>query len=554
MNECIYVKECEGCTITINPKKCSKVVIERTKKCSILIKSILVSSQLEIINSDEVNVTVEKTEKEDSYITIQCDKSTNSNITFVPFENVLHGVTILSSSESLGNTVTLPDFEKGKGETKKHDIIIDKDSNSLQHRSTINIKANSVITTPIIREGVGYITTAAEKKVNDERQALFEKKIEQTIGEMISSSKKPEKEKEKPKMTNYKVFVKTVNDLEEAMNQLTEEEKKKGIEMIKRVFLQEKPQLKFNSIESFDKSKLNHTETKEKHLGDVMDLNAKDEKIFSKSREVELKEHFDDPETLHQEAKKIAKLIKESKHLVVYTGAGISTSANIPDYRGPNGVWTLAEKGIAPEGLNIDQAFPTYSHYALVELMKKGYLKFVVSTNVDGLHRRSGIPKDNISELHGNCYKEYCSKCQKEYLRYFDTTKTVQRHWEHLTGRVCEDEKCKGNLKDTIIHFGENLPVDEFEKALKNSKECDLALVLGTSMKVRPACDLPMVNCGKSKKGDLVICNLQITSFDDLTNVRVFAKTDEFMKVLMKELDLVDFDQTFDGNSKFVKK
>jgi hypothetical protein len=190
-------------------------------------------------------------------------------------------------------------------------------------------------------------------------------------------------------------------------------------------------------ISKFDKSKLKQTETTETSLMDVVGVGS-----TSHSSLEEIKEHFDSKETLEICVDEIVDLIKKSKHLVIYTGAGISTSANIPgknhlltlDYRGPNGVWTLKDKGMTPDGIEIDQAFPTYSHYAMVELMNKGILKHVVSTNVDGLHRRSGIPKDKLSELHGNAYKEYCSKCSKEHLRSFDTCKTLKKN--HLTGRM----------------------------------------------------------------------------------------------------------------------
>jgi hypothetical protein len=192
-----------------------------------------------------------------------------------------------------------------------------------------------------------------------------------------------------------------------------------------------------DDISTFDKSQLKHTETVETSVMDVVGESIVDKgnkSSTSHSTDEEIKEHFDSKETLEMCVDEIVDLIKKSKHLVVYTGAGISTSANIPDYRGPNGVWTLKDKGMTPDGIELDQAFPTYSHYALVELMNKGILKYIVSTNLDGLHRRSGIPKDKLSELHGNAYKEYCSKCSKEYLRSFDTCKTFMKN--HLTGRV----------------------------------------------------------------------------------------------------------------------
>jgi len=117
--------------------------------------------------------------------------------------------------------------------------------------------------------------------------------------------------------------------------------------------------------------------------------------------EEELTEYFDTPEELSVKVKQLAEIIRGSAHLVVYTGAGVSTSAKIPDYRGPQGVWTLQEKGMQPQfDVTIEQALPTISHMALVELLEKNIMKFLSSTNVDGLHRRSGIPEkkdDRIS-------------------------------------------------------------------------------------------------------------------------------------------------------------
>lgn len=77
----------------------------------------------------------------------------------------------------------------------------------------------------------------------------------------------------------------------------------------------------------------------------------------------------------------------------------------------------MRDQGKEVKRIDIEQAWPTFAHYSLVEMMKKGYIKHIVSTNIDGLHRRSGISSQDISELHGNCYREYCSKCGKEYLR-----------------------------------------------------------------------------------------------------------------------------------------
>jgi len=147
---------------------------------------------------------------------------------------------------------------------------------------------------------------------------------------------------------------------------------------------------------------------------------------------------------------------------------------------------------------------------ALSELVNQGYVKHIVSTNVDGLHVHSGVSGENLSELHGNAYLEKCWDCGEKYLRSFDATSRrliVGNARDHLTGRKCT--KCGGELRDSIINFGENLPEDEFKKAQKNSGKADLALVLGTSMRVRPACELPLM-C-HNNDGNFVLVNLQKT-------------------------------------------
>jgi hypothetical protein len=170
--------------------------------------------------------------------------------------------------------------------------------------------------------------------------------------------------------------------------------------------------------------------------------------------DAELQEFNDSPEEILGKVKQIAEVIRAAKHVVVYTGAGVSTSAKIPDYRGPQGVWTLSRIGGPRNTMNLSQALPTYSHYALTELYRKDVIKYVVSTNLDGLHRRSGIPADGISELHGNCYREVCATCGKEYLRAFDVLPSRSDRWTHLTHRNCS---CGGPLKDTIVHFTESI-------------------------------------------------------------------------------------------------
>ena len=110
-----------------------------------------------------------------------------------------------------------------------------------------------------------------------------------------------------------------------------------------------------------------------------------------------------------------AKWIAESEKLVLFTGAGVSTDSGLPDYRGPDGVWTRRDKGLPPPAsISWDDVKPNKTHYIIVELLKMGKLNYVISQNVDGLHAKSGIPFENLAELHGNRHFMKCLKCNKK--------------------------------------------------------------------------------------------------------------------------------------------
>jgi NAD-dependent deacetylase sirtuin 7 len=143
-----------------------------------------------------------------------------------------------------------------------------------------------------------------------------------------------------------------------------------------------------------------------------------------------LKEFEDSPELLERKCSQLAEVIRRAKYLVVYSGAGISTSAQIPDYRGPNGIWTLLKNGQSLDSQNqvvLTTADPTLTHMSIRELYSRGTVKHIVSQNCDGLHLRSGIPKNALSEVHGNMYVEVCLKCCREYVRLFDVTENTRR-------------------------------------------------------------------------------------------------------------------------------
>jgi len=278
------------------------------------------------------------------------------------------------------------------------------------------------------------------------------------------------------------------------------------------------------------------------------------------ARSVEEKE--ESVEEIKSKVKILAEWVRQSNHCVFFTGAGISTSASIPDFRGPQGVWTLKAKGLLAESIQLEQASPTPCHMGIVALLNhfKGNNKtlYVISQNIDGLHLRSGIGRSSISELHGNSFKEICWACNKEYLRTFDTAersgcggmgcevclKRVPKFC-HCTARKCT---CGSELKDSIIHFGENLPQDALTAAIKHSSNADLMIILGSSLTVAPANEMPSKT--KKNNGKVCIVNLQSTFYDDRSDLRIFAKTDLFVTLLMAELGIPI--PTFDLNNFFM--
>ncbi|XP_036874460.1 NAD-dependent protein deacylase sirtuin-6 isoform X3 [Manis javanica] len=218
-----------------------------------------------------------------------------------------------------------------------------------------------------------------------------------------------------------------------------------------------------------------------------------------------LPEIFDPPEELEQKVWELAQLVWQSSNVVFHTGAGISTASGIPDFRGPHGVWTMEEQGLAPKfDTTFESARPSQTHMALVQLERVGLLRFLVSQNVDGLHVRSGFPRNKLAELHGNMFVEECVKCKT------------------------------GELRDTILDWEDALPDRDLTLADEASRNADLSITLGTSLQIRPSGNLPLAT--KRRGGRLVIVNLQPTKHDRHADLRIHGYVDEVMTRLMKHL------------------
>ncbi|KAJ8270066.1 hypothetical protein GJAV_G00109960 [Gymnothorax javanicus] len=252
-----------------------------------------------------------------------------------------------------------------------------------------------------------------------------------------------------------------------------------------------------------------------------------------------LPEAFDSPEELQRKVADLAQLVRESRYMVVHTGAGISTSAGIPDFRGPNGVWTMEERGETPHfDTTFEDARPSATHMALLALQRAGYIKYIISQNVDGLHVRSGFPRNLLSELHGNMFVEECDRCGKQYVR--DTV--IGTMGLKPTGRRCDVIRsrglraCRGKLIGTILDWEDALPERDLSRADEASRKADLALTLGTSLQIKPSANLPLTT--KRNGGKLVIVNLQPTKHDKHADLRISGYVDEVMTQLLKLLGL----------------
>jgi NAD-dependent SIR2 family protein deacetylase len=241
-----------------------------------------------------------------------------------------------------------------------------------------------------------------------------------------------------------------------------------------------------------------------------------------------------------EKIKLAAKWIAESERLVVFTGAGISTGSGLPDYRGPDGVWTRRDKGLPPPKLKVpyDQVKPNPSHYAIVELMEMGKLYYLISQNVDGLHAKSGIPFEMLAELHGNQFFMKCLSCNKKML--FENVGWDQSRWGpgYRTHPVREGQPscphCEGRVISSIVNFGDPLPYDELEESIQRSLNCDVFFVIGSSLVVTPAADMP--GYAKKKGAKLILLNKGDTPYDYVADIRFDNLIEEVFPPIMEKV------------------
>jgi NAD-dependent deacetylase len=243
----------------------------------------------------------------------------------------------------------------------------------------------------------------------------------------------------------------------------------------------------------------------------------------------------------------VAGMIAEAINVVVFTGAGVSTESGIPDFRSPGGFWTKFD----PEDFTIDKfrtspetrrkqwrfllsgglfkdARPNAAHQAIAELERLGRLNCVITQNIDNLHQCAGNDPAKVFELHGNMKWIRCLDCGERYP--LEEILRMNRGSEEVP--VCGN--CSGILKPDVIFFGEALPEATLREATWNAGHCDLFLVVGSSLLVYPAANMPFY--AKQEGARLVIVNLSPTPADKIADVVLHASAEEAMGRMLAEV------------------
>jgi NAD-dependent deacetylase len=227
---------------------------------------------------------------------------------------------------------------------------------------------------------------------------------------------------------------------------------------------------------------------------------------------------------MNDKIKKLIDKISAAKHCVAFTGAGVSTLSGIQDFRGKNGLYTTnpdiyqkmfdidwfeSDPSIYYQAAKdfiygLDEKQPSIVHKVLADLERQGKLKALITQNIDLLHQKAGSV--NVIEVHGSPIVHYCMRCAEVRVGFEEAAAVVKG------GGLPRCPKCARVLKPTITFFGEALPADALSKAADEAQSADLMLVLGSSLTVNPAANIPRL--ALSRGGELVMVNDMETHLD----------------------------------------
>jgi NAD-dependent deacetylase len=222
----------------------------------------------------------------------------------------------------------------------------------------------------------------------------------------------------------------------------------------------------------------------------------------------------------------LAEELRAAQRIALFTGAGISTESGIPDFRSPGGVWTRMKPidfadFVASEDARRESwrrkfaadpvllaARPNRGHLACVALVRSGQARTVITQNIDGLHQASGIPDDQVIELHGNGTYAHCLDCGTRYA-----LEAIKAEFER-EGTTPRCRWCDGLVKTATISFGQAMPAEAMRRAERETLAADLFIVLGSSLVVYPAAGLPLLAARNGSR--LVIVNREPTDLDEV--------------------------------------
>lgn len=247
-------------------------------------------------------------------------------------------------------------------------------------------------------------------------------------------------------------------------------------------------------------------------------------------------------------------MLAGSSRILVFTGAGISTESGIPDFRGPDGLWTkvdpddftiqryVVSREVRVSGWRMHQrgelwgarstVSPNRAHHAVADLWRAGLMTGCITQNIDGLHQAGGLPDDAVAEVHGNVRKAHCLGCGRSW-----STETVLE-WVDAGTEDPHCPSCDGLVKTTTVMFGELLPDDQVERAHEFSMTADAVLAIGTTLSVYPAADFAL---SAARRGaPLVIVNLGETDHDRRATVKVERPAGEAVPALVSILTGAD--------------
>jgi NAD-dependent deacetylase len=242
---------------------------------------------------------------------------------------------------------------------------------------------------------------------------------------------------------------------------------------------------------------------------------------------------------------RLAALLAGSARTVVFTGAGMSTESGIPDFRSPGGVWSRMKPIEFDTFLNCEDARreawqrtfsgaagwvgakPNEGHFSIARLVDAGKVGYVVTQNVDNLHQDAGVPAQQVIELHGNAGYATCLVCG---LRH-ELADLRGPFLERGTLPACR--VCGGIVKSATISFGQAMPLEAMRRAEVASRDCDLFIVLGSSLVVYPAAALPMV--AKSNGAALAIINREPTDMDGRADVVIHAEIGAVLREIVPQ-------------------